>query len=223
IKKIIKPLYIWLISSRLIKLIRLFNNFSKDLILYKRYSLTFRNKDLENKEADLILNYHSLEKGMLFKKMKKGFARNRIKNLHIILNDPDIILNIKRSQITVGYQVMAQYYELHQNENYNIEDIYTYEQYLNYKSILHSKYDINFNGVINWEKEKFYKDSTSNFLNFARSRKSVREFTGELISHDILIKVVELANTAPSVCNRQASKVYLEQDKVKIDQLLKIQ
>jgi hypothetical protein len=69
----------------------LYSNFSGDLILFKKYSLLFRNNNFENKEADIILNYHSIEKGMLFKNMKKGFAEYRIRNLHKILSNPDII------------------------------------------------------------------------------------------------------------------------------------
>ncbi|MFV0165368.1 nitroreductase family protein [Empedobacter falsenii] len=223
IKNKLRPLYIPIFNSSFLRSIFLILNFVQDFKLYKKYSLTFSNKDLENKESDLILNYHSLEKGMLFKTMKKGFAENRIKNLHVILNDPDIIKNINRSQIKVGYQVICQYYELHQKANYNIEYLYSKEQYLKYKSILNLSYDANFNGIINWNKEEFYKETSADFFKFAYSRKSVREFTGNLISHKIINQVIELANTAPSVCNRQASNVYLVEDKVKIDQLLKIQ
>lgn len=218
LKRILKPHYLYIINTY-----NLILNFVQDLKLYKKYSLTFSNTDLENKESDLILNYHSLEKGMLFKEMKKGFAEYRIKNLHVILNDPDIIKNINRSQIRVGYQVMCQYYELHQKVNYNIEDLYSKEQYLKYREILDSKYDSNFNGIIDWNKEDFYKETSADFLKFAYSRKSVREFTGNLISHKVINQVIELANTAPSVCNRQASNVYLVEDKNKIDQLLNIQ
>jgi len=218
LKRLLKPHYLYIINTY-----NLILNFVQDLKLYKKYSLTFSNTDLENKESDLILNYHSLEKGMLFKEMKKGFAEYRIKNLHVILNDPDIIKNINRSQIRVGYQVMCQYYELHQKVNYNIEDLYSKEQYLKYREILDSKYDLTFNGIIDWNKEDFYKETSADFLKFAYSRKSVREFTGNLISHKVINQVIELANTAPSVCNRQASSVYLVENKNKIDQLLNIQ
>ncbi|MCI0920634.1 nitroreductase family protein [Sphingobacterium rhinopitheci] len=223
IKKILRPIYIPILSSNFVKNILLLTNTFEDFLLYRKYSLTFTTKNLKNKEADLILNYHSLEKGMLFKEMKAGFAAVRIKNLHKILNDPEIMENINRSQIKVGYQVMCQYYELHQEANFNIEHIYSLEQYKKYKNLLKDHYDSKFNGIIDWKKEKYYKNINSNFYDFAHSRKSVREFTGQRISHELLNKVIKLANTAPSVCNRQSNNVYLIEDKAKIDRILKIQ
>jgi nitroreductase len=198
-------------------------NYLKDYKLYKKHSLVFQKCSLENKEADVILNYHSLEKGLLFKKMKKSFAVYRINNLHTLLYDKEVIENSSRSQIKVGYQIMCQYYELHQKAGHDIEGLFNKAQYDFYKSVLKNNYDACFNGTINWKKEDFFKANDANFDQFAHSRKSTREFTGKKFSHDILQKVIELANTAPSVCNRQASNVYLLEDKSKIDSVLKIQ
>ncbi|QTV06633.1 nitroreductase family protein [Faecalibacter bovis] len=226
LKQILRPIYLPLINykaSKLYKQYSLIKNFIVDYKLYKNYSIVFSKQDLLNKEADLILNYHSIEKGMLFKDTKKGFATNRIKNLHKLLNDPEIIKNINRSQIKVGYQVICKYYEMHKNEGYNIEHIFSQKQYEKYKSVLKTEYSDDFNGVINWDKEKFYEFTSQDFFKFAYSRKSVREFTGELIQIDLIQKAITLANTAPSVCNRQASNVYLIEDKKKIDEILNIQ
>jgi len=201
----------------------LYGNYKKDAVLYKKYALLFNVQTLKNKEANLILNYHALEKGMLFPKMKKGFGKDRIKKLHRILTDIEVINSISRSQIRVGFQVMCQYYELHQKLGYDIECLYSKKQYEFYKSVLSDYYTSAFNGVINWTKETFYKDVKADFGKFANSRKSIRNYTGEMISKEMLGKVVNLANTAPSVCNRQASNVYLVENKEKIDQILEIQ
>lgn len=226
LKKILRPIYVPIInyrSSSVYKRYELILNYITDYKLYQSYSIVFTQNDLKNKEADLILNYHSLEKGMLFREMKKGFASYRIQNLHQILKDPLIIKHSTRSQIRVGYQVMCQYYELHQQKGYAIDNLYSKEQYDFYKKVLNDSYSSDFNGIIEWTKSDFYESNTSDFLQFAHSRKSVREFTGELISKETIEKAIALANTAPSVCNRQASNVYLIENKEKIDQLLKIQ
>ena len=226
IKKILRPIYVPIIdykSSFLYKISYLFYNYLIDFKLYAIHSITFRKNNLKNKEADLILNYHSIEKGMLFKNMKKGFAEYRIRNLHKILTDPEIIQNVKKSQIRIGYQVVCKYYEIHQNLNYSIEYFYTSKQYDFYKKILAEQYQFSFEGVLNWNKNDFSDSTKKNFKEFAHSRKSVRDFTGEKIDLDLIRSVVELANTAPSVCNRQASNVYLIEDKEKIDKILKIQ
>ncbi|MCY4780803.1 nitroreductase family protein [Sphingobacterium sp. UT-1RO-CII-1] len=219
IKIILRPYYYWLKHRY-----DLYRNFYTDLKIFKKYALVFNVNSLHHKEADLILNYHSLEKGMLFKDMKKGFAAYRIINLHKILEDSTLQRNITRSQIRVGYEVMCKYYELHSNKNWDISDFYTLEQYKAYKKILGASYSCEFSGVYDFTREAFYANiNFSNFERFAYSRKSIRDFTGEKIEEDILRKVIQLANTAPSVCNRQASNVYLVEEKKKIDSLLEIQ
>ena len=227
LKKILRPFYTWYFNfsgTKIGKRWYLISNFYNDYRLYKKYATAFSKKDLKNKEADLILNYHSLEKGMLFKKMKSGFAKNRIQNLHKILNDKDIIENIDRSQIKVGYQVMCKYYELHKEKNLNISEFFSETQYEYYRRILEKYYSDCFSGIYSWKKEDFYQNvQNKGFSDFAKSRQSIRNFTGDLISHDRLIKAIEIANTAPSVCNRQASNVYLVEDKNKIDEILAVQ
>jgi nitroreductase len=226
IKQILRPLYLPIVNykdSNFYKGYELISNFFEDYLLYKKYSIVFSKKDIKNKEADLILHYHSIEKGMLFTKMKSGFAKNRVENLHRMLDDSEVKANMNRDQIKTAYRIMCEYYELHQKANYDISTIYTLEQYNVYKNILSNSYTTDFSGKINWIRDTFYNDVKSDFHNFAHSRKSVREFTGEKIESSILEKVIDLANTAPSVCNRQASNIYLLEDKDKIEKVLEIQ
>jgi len=198
-------------------------NFFKDFQLYYRHSNVFKVNNLNKVEAKLILDYHSLEKGMLFKEMKLGFGRDRVERIHTYLKDPHVINSLDRSQIIVAFQVMCKYYELHKNEEFDIEHFFSKNQYLSYKEIIKDYYSIGFNGAIDCAREDFYKDNNEKFEVFAHSRKSVRNFTGEIIDDSIIKKAVKLALTSPSVCNRQASKVYLLQDKNKIDKTLSIQ
>lgn len=201
----------------------LYRNFKEDARLFKKYAAAFEADAFKNKEANLILHYHALEKGMLFDKMKPGFGEYRIRKLHTILSDPEIIKNSSKSQVRVGYQVICRYYELHKEIKYDLKSLFSEEQYTFYKSVLREGYTEEFRAVLEWKKDQFYKDVHSDFINFAYSRKSVRSFTGEYIDEDLIRKVIELANTAPSVCNRQATNVYLIQDKSKIERILEIQ
>jgi len=198
-------------------------NFIKDFKLYRRYSTAFGIKDLKNKEAEFIIQYHRLEKGMLHENMKQAFARESILVLHQLMSDDDVIKSIARSQIKVGFQVMCRYYELQEESGFDISNFYTKSQYEFYKNMLAMDYSIEFSGICNWNRIDFYKNTNEPFPIFAKSRKSVREFTGEKIRLDIIEKVIELANTSPSVCNRQASNVYLVEEKSKIDRILDIQ
>lgn len=199
------------------------SNYFKDLKLFYSHSNVFKVDSLEKIEATIILDYHSIEKGLLFKNMKPRFSENKIKNLHVNLNKDIIQTNISLSQINVAYQIMCQYYELHQKINFDISDFFTLEQYVFYKDSLKQSYSINFKGAIDYQKEDFYKHNQQNFETFSHSRKSIRNFTGEKIDISIIKKVVKLSLNAPSVCNRQSSKVYLLENKSLIDKVLNLQ
>ena len=202
---------------------RLCASYYNDLSLYSKHSI-INSLDTPNKiECQLILYYHSIEKGLLFKSTKPRFAKHLILNIHPLLNDESIKNLVNRTQISTAYKVMCQYYELHQRLEVDIEDIFTKEQYKNYKSILSTHYDLEFHGAIDYTKDEFYSFADSDFGQFSNSRKSIRNFTGEIIPIDTIKNAVQIAINTPSSCNRQSSKVYLVKDKVKIDKLLAIQ
>lgn len=201
----------------------LFLNFCYDFWLYLKHSAVFSKDGLDKAECQLILDYHSVEKGLLFKKTKPRFARQRIVNLHLNLAVDVIKSNVSRSQIRVAYQVMCEYYELHQHLAVDISDYFTPTQYEEYRKVLGSAYTNKFKGAIDYRVEDFYTSVNDDFLTFSNSRKSVREYTGELVPTSLVEQAITLALNTPSVCNRQACKVYLLEDKNRIDKLLTIQ
>ncbi|MGS2764946.1 nitroreductase family protein [Sinomicrobium sp. M5D2P9] len=201
----------------------LHTNFYVDKKLYKKHSNVFKVDNFEKKEANIILYYHSIEKGFLFKNPKHRFAKEKIIRLHKYLKDKEVIKNINLSQIRTGYSVVCRYYEFHKEKDIEIESYFSEKDYLFYKGILSNYYSQNFNGIKKFTFDEFYSDIDSNFLDFSNSRRSVRDFTGELIDEQQIKAAVTLALNSPSVCNRQSAKVHLLQDKVKIDEILKIQ
>ena len=61
------------------------------------------------------------------------------------------------------------------------------------------------------------------FEKFVKNRNSVRDFSSEPVTKDEVIKAVDLAKYAPSVCNRQGWHVHFYENKDKIKQLLSLQ
>lgn len=211
------------IPSKVKMRIKLFLNYIYDYNLIVKYSTVVSINCFENKEAMLILNYHGIEKGLLHQKIKPRFAKDRIQEMHKLLEDHEIIKNILISQIFIGYKVAIEYYEFHKKLNIDISDYFTKSQYLFYCNLIKKIDSHSFvSGVQKISFEEFYAKN-DNFYNFSNSRKSVRHFTGEKISIDKIKNIIKLANNSPSVCNRQASKVYLLEDKVRINECLKIQ
>lgn len=198
-------------------------NFYEDYVLYKKYSTLFEINSFGNKEALLILNYHGIEKGFLFNPLRPRFAREKIINMHGLLCDKDIVEKSNISQIYIGYNIAVEYYDLHESLGVDISDYYHISLYNQYKQIL-NKIDKNDfkSGKLDFTFKDFYREK-NDFLDFAHSRKSIRNYTGEKFELEIIRKAIKLANTAPSVCNRQATKVYLLENKEKIDYCLDIQ
>lgn len=67
-----------------------------------------------------------------------------------------------------------------------------------------------------------FLSKVSDFMTFdhiAHSRHSIRNFSQKKVSDEDIIKAIRIAQTAPSACNRQASRIYAITDPVKIDQL----
>ncbi|WP_211229842.1 nitroreductase family protein [Olivibacter sitiensis] len=155
--------------------------------------------------------------------MKPRFAMVSIVALHVYLNKEMVIAAKSRTQIKVAYQLMCQYYDLHQRAGIYIGDYYTNEQYVFYKNILGEEYSNDFQGAIKYSFDSFYRFNEADFKCFSNSRKSIRNFTGEKVNEVLIRDAVQLAMNAPSVCNRQSAKVYLVEDKVKIDKILEIQ
>lgn len=227
IKKIFKIIILKIgtrdILNRLINFRLLLTNFSQDIKLFYTHSTVFKIDTFKKTESQIILDYHSLEKGMLFKNPKADFAKQRIINLHINLKKKIIIDNVEKSQIKVGYQLMCEYYELNQKLSRDISEYFTEREYEFYKKILLNSYSSNFKGVLEYSRNQFYELNNRNFEDFSYSRKSIRSFTGEKIEVSLIKKAIQLASNAPSVCNRQSSKVYLLENKKIIDEVLKIQ
>lgn len=66
-------------------------------------------------------------------------------------------------------------------------------------------------------------DASMMFDNLAKARRSVRAYKPDAVPQDILRKAVEMAQLSPSACNRQPSKVYLISDTEKKEKFLSLQ
>lgn len=197
-------------------------NYYFDYMLYLKNSLAFNMKNFEHKEASLILQYHGLEKGMLFNPIRPRFAKERVCRIHKLLDDPEVKSKVNLSQIFTGYKVIIEYYDIHKLKGIDISDYYSEEKYLEYIKIVSNVGKSFVSGKIEVNKVDFYKNNLD-FYDFAHSRKSIRDFNNEYISHDLIKDVIKLANTAPSVCNRQSVRVKLIEEKEIINEILLIQ
>lgn len=207
------------IGKKLYNIIILQKNFLNDYIRYKKHSTIFKLDTFNKIESEITLRYHSIEKGFLYNPTRPRFAKKRVEDLIILLNKIDLEKYRNRIQIQSALLCLCKYNEYHSRITVDISDYYSKENYDLYKQLLFMKAE----PVKNNSKEVYFQYINSNFKLFSTSRASVRNFTGEKIDIDLLNKVINLANCAPSVCNRQPVNVHLVEDKLLIDKILEIQ
>lgn len=195
-------------------------NYFQDAVNYYKYSYVFKMENFDKIEADIIMSYHSIEKGFLHAVIRPRFAQNKvkiiIKNIAILEEKKIVKLN---SQIVAAINVLIKYYDFHLEREIDIDDFYTRSEYENFLKLKNTE----FSAVHEIDKNSFYKDRLDDFKEFSNSRKSLRDFTGETVDIELLNNVIKLSNNSPSVCNRQSCSVYLLNDKKIIEKVLGIQ
>lgn len=183
------------------------NDFMYD---YKRYIKNYASllNTKESLQAFLIKEYHAIEKGLALRKPKPGFGELRIS---MLVDSLKLYINKYGADSTtnITLKTLKEYLEFdkqfNDKENNAISKI---------KSIL-SEFDIiatNFadlGGTRNVCKSDILSTVNFDFSAFVRSRYSTRDFTDVPVESDILLKAIDDARFTPSVCNRQAWKVYL--------------
>jgi nitroreductase len=222
IKKILGPkLYTSLVNKyiNLIGLKTLSINTYTDGKLYFKHSMVFKQNTFNKIESKIVLHYHAIEKGFLHNNFRYRFGEDRIIDLIKLLSLEEVIKNNKKSQIASAYLAMCKYYERHRANAIDISDYYNVKHYELFKKMI----TLDVNIVKNHDSSSYFNSVSCDFKEFSASRASVRNFIEDKIPMDTIEKVIELAKNAPSVCNRQPTKVYYLENKEKIDRVLKIQ
>lgn len=194
-------------------------SFSKDYDLYKKHSSVFKKDTYKKIESEITLRYHSIEKGFLHQPIRFRFAKKRVEELINYLRQNEILNHIKDVQIQSAILNLCSYYEFHFEHQININDYFSEEDYNYFKKMQ----TLNLHPVKHHTSMDYFKYKKSDFKEFSTSRCSVRDYSGEKIPIETIQKVIDLANNAPSVCNRQGVSVNLVDNKQKIDNILEIQ
>ena len=183
-----------------------------DMRIFYRHSFYRGFSSRENHEAWLTKQYHIVEKGLAMPDPRKNFGADKIRLL-----------------VKVSEEYLAMYGQADLLQTISS----TLLSYLNANDGLSAA-----NPELHSLIERFVSSVSGNenggtklvtpgvfpeFDGFARSRSSVRAFNGNEVENALVIKAVDTAKYAPSVCNRQGWKVHLYADKDKVSNLLSLQ
>lgn len=171
-------------------------------------------------EYNIISTAHVVEKGIAMPNRRYGFGYEKVRQLINQLNRYHTefgTLDVFACQSAINS--LCVYRNLHIEANFVLPN-----------DILDS-IDLLCNSVINeldnakefvvTKDEYFSKCNT--FAELARRRHTVRCYSKEEVSVNDIIDAIALAQTAPSACNRQSTKVKIIRTREKIDKILSIQ
>ncbi|MBI9034689.1 MAG: nitroreductase family protein [Bacteroidales bacterium] len=218
LKKILAPLLFSIVRDIKHKIVHFFV-FYYDFKRYYYYSVSRRRDERTKLIAEIIRDYHVLEKGLTMPETRLGFGRERVLKLSSLCNFFDSKFGREEPQLLQAIAVLKEYKLFHFKKNYPLDDFVLNELELvelKFKSTLPSKQK-------SVSKAEYFKNTNSSFDLFSNSRSSIRNFTNEDVSIDRLNLALNLARNTPSACNRQSSRVYVFSNMDKIKEILQVQ
>lgn len=182
-------------------------------------------------DSSILVSAHSVEKGLGLRNVEPGHSGNVV----------DLLLNklmamakdstrINEFPFRETLRVIISYMDY--QEQFDTSKFGMYEQlkskYDKLSEILGNEYIDSLRceldaGVKTISRDKLLEGKEFDFMDFIRSRHSIRSFEKDPLRYNDIRKAVEIANLAPSACNRQPSYVYFcnKIEKVrKIDEII---
>ena len=191
-----------------------------DSIRFAKYSNSvFVNSSKRQMIANIIYQYHTIEKGLVMPNRRWNFGHSKIFSLigdcnRFIDKHGEDNDDLKRA---VG--VLWIYLEEHIKHNISVPDSVV----IPIKELCNRMNGVEPVQQKSLSNKEYFAESDSSFNKFAHSRASVRNYVKKAIPVKKIYKAVEMSKSAPSACNRQATRVYVIQEREKIDQVLSYQ
>lgn len=171
--------------------------------------------------ARLIKNYHKIEKGLTLTPRKEFFGLLVIDQ---IFNDIDLLA--KRVDESEVYRecinaasAIKEYIDVHSKSDSRIKLFVS--KLTDVEKRLGQKFSVRATEPYN--RDVFSKTEIDIYEKIIRSRKSVRNFTSNLVDSELVSQALDLALNTPSVCNRQAWLVYHLTDRETVRKVLELQ
>ncbi len=167
-------------------------------------------------QASMRVKCHILEKGLTMPNVRYGFGQARILDLINILKKSIGFIN--QQEYIYAVSLLKEYLNLHERNNYKLAETFKHQ----IEEVVSKFPNIRPCKQIKLSCHDYFDNADSSFLLFAKSRHTIRQFSGPADINDI-IKAVDLANTAPSACNRQPVKSHFFSEASRVQSILKVQ
>jgi nitroreductase len=221
-KKIIRkimPEFILVVKRRGLNFIRLLVCYIYDLKRFIIHSGTSVQNDQRKLLGKIIAHYHVIEKGISFVDMRPGFGRDVITNLIVLINRYiDKKYDRSELQFITACSVLTKYININEAVGEDLGKIKG--------NIPREVYELatgRFGGSQTVYRKDILDAVNIDFKSFFNSRHSIREFSDADVNNDLILDALNVAKKYPSVCNRQAIRVYLVDSKESVRKHLEYQ
>jgi nitroreductase len=171
---------------------------------------------------DIILFVHTVEKGLSLQAPRPFFGQDNFRIIDELLADYPV--NASIFPVKMAKTAMSEYLDFHRKQELEdpfLDEVFTMLAKLNERFPTVEVYEEGMRDV----SATFgnIAGKRLNYAQFLQSRFSCRSYAPETLPLHLVEEVVKVAQSAPSQCNRQSTKVHLYQDEATIQNLLSIQ
>ena len=188
-----------------------------DAFRFARYSNTIAvNSTKGRMTANITYQYHVIEKGLTMPNRRWNFGHTKIlpliKDCHRFIDD----YGADNDELRSAVGVLKTYLAEHATHDIDVPPTISGP----IMELSQRVPDANPVEQKQRSREEHFSYINSAFSDFSLSRASVRNYSSKSIPIDELFRAVDIAKYAPSACNRQATRVYIVQERNKIDRIL---
>lgn len=206
------------IGIKLIKLLGISFEYGSDMLQFLRYN--HHSPFVEKRRRlfyRIIISAHTIEKGLALKEPRVLFGKTKIHELMKMLRQYDGPSHDLPVRMAVGS--VREYLRFHTLRN--IADPFLEE--LNVWANERYPDVTDKDGGVKAIHNIYGSGATRNGQEILQSRFSCRVYTDERLAPSVIERVIAIASSAPSQCNRQSTRLHFYQDKEKIGELLRLQ
>ncbi|MBC7151257.1 MAG: nitroreductase family protein [Rhizobium sp.] len=165
----------------------------------------------------ILIEAHALEKGLSLAQPRPLFGVSKIRFLISALDRYDVSFSRLPGEMVCG--IFHAYLDLHQSLGVSDPLLHDVSAFL---TRYERTWDVTPNGGLRRMERDDY-DQIPDAARLITSRHSTRMFLPDHLRLEEVERVVHIAQSAPSQCNRQSAKAYFYQERVDIDRLLRLQ
>lgn len=195
-------------------------HFTHDTLRYHTYSGLWGSTCEQHLLGRISLRAHVVEKGLTMPDMRLGFGKENLLDLVRLCNIYKDKYNSNHEIFRHAIGVIGEYRDVHAEQHYLLDP----EVVDCINNLLATIPNLCPTHQREYSSPEYFEHSKSSFELFSQSRHSLRNFSSTVdVSVTDIIKSIELAQNAPSSCNRQSSRVHIIAEKTLIGKVLALQ